>query len=45
MIGKHYLESEVGRHKVKRHYTVACCMEERVYQDYLEILNFEKNIA
>ena len=31
MIGRHYLISEVGRHKVKRHFTIANCMEKSVY--------------
>lgn len=38
MIGKHYLMSEVGRHRIKRQYTVANCMGREVYASYLRLL-------
>ena len=41
MIAKHYRISEIGRHKVQRHYTVANCMEPMVYAKYLAALKGE----
>lgn len=38
MIGKHFRVNEVGRHQVKRHYTVANCMEKNAYQAYLDLI-------
>ena len=38
MIGKHFRINEVGRHQVKRHYTVANCMERNAYQAHLELI-------
>jgi len=41
IVAKHYRMSEIGRHKVQRHYTVACCMNPDVYGRYLAALKGE----
>ena len=45
MIGRHYLVSEFesGRgHRVKRHYTIANCMESNAYAYYMQLLAYAK---
>ena len=41
MVARHFRISEVGRHKVNRHYTVANCMEPKVYAKYLSAMKGE----
>jgi hypothetical protein len=41
MVARHFRISEVGRHKVNRHYTVANCMEPKVYSKYLSAIKGE----
>jgi hypothetical protein len=41
MVARHYRVSEIGRHKVQRHYTVANCMEPKVLAKYLAALRGE----
>jgi hypothetical protein len=41
MIGKHFLVNDKRTHKVKRHYTIANCMIENVYNLYIEALKPE----
>lgn len=41
MVAKHYRINEVGRHRVKRHYTVSNCMHPEIYAKYLAALRGE----
>ena len=41
MVARHFRIREVGRHKVNRHYTVANCMEPKVYARYLSAMKGE----
>ena len=41
MVARHFRISEVGRHKVHRHYTVSNCMAPKVYAKYLSAMKGE----
>ncbi|CDW80902.1 cytochrome b5-like heme steroid binding domain containing protein [Stylonychia lemnae] len=43
MIGRHYLVRSIKNKQVKRHYTVANCMEPNAYLVYLELLKGNSN--
>lgn len=48
MIGKHFLVSDSSNHRVKRHYTVANCMEQSAYLQYVAALakaNKDENVT
>lgn len=46
MIGKHFLVYNKKDEKVKRHYTICCCMSPDSYKEYLSVIDnfFRSNV-